>query len=250
MKKRKRSTKKKKNNWRKKIRRNFRANDQMVSYNTNWKIPFPQRMRIAVTASCKGYWSDEGTLYPTMSCFFNKCYLPFNTSSPFQNIQGIYTSAQINPLGLTSLLNANTYTRYRVYASKISLRVTPTVASDAVDVIIYPYPGVPVNTTTLQQVIGLPYSKQKVFTISTDTPLTVYATTSDVSGYKKEAIQLDTANQLTGDLAAGPSQYWTWGVTMQQQETQGALNNRLGFTAEVTYYVELYELNYAGLFRA
>jgi len=147
---------------------------------------------------------------------------PGNTAFPFTTANGtpgvLYPATlSLATLGVAGVSELSVlYNKFRVYASRISVTVTPNAALGLeVGMVVWPS-GAGSTVTDFQRAISLPYSKFIMCTPQNnvrENTLQVYMDAPTVLGLTKQQYQndLDTSG-VPGSPGSNPSLYFTWNV--------------------------------------
>jgi len=178
---------------------------------TQWKLPLPPRYKTSMTISNAGFVAGG-----TASTFFE---VGFNSlQNPFQALSAIPGNALPlgnDPIGYSQLVDLDSYTKYRVYASKMTIDMAIQDPADQIGVCIIPADA-GITPATYESLIQKPLAEHKVFSSqSDDKTITSYKQITTVAGVKRQAIEYDLSNQYNGTVSAVPLQNYTWYVRIK-----------------------------------
>lgn len=228
------------------------ASRSVIKYSVGRQMPLPPRYVTKFTISDRGYQPPVATDWIYAYIKLNGLASPFNTSHPVTNGDRNVTLAL--PAGLQSLLNANAYRGYRVFASSIMYKLTPQNPADQLGVLIIPNQvGVPIEglapgPLTYSQLLAQPMARNMNFNSSQNKQWCKNRiSVSKFYGVRSSAIKDDlsgqfigTADPTTGNLT-DPSNQVLWSIWIK--DLQGnTITQNVGYELKITYYVELFNL--------
>jgi len=214
-----------------------RATSELVTYMAPRQMPFPPRYRTKFNIDIYGSIA-AGSATGQYFASLNSCLTPLAGGAwpgPSLAIAGAECT------GLTQLLNANFYKKFRVYGSKISIEFLPQALADTVEVIVLPSDT---SSLTVAPLLGQPYAKNMMMSSSkmnskSGSFISNYMTVHKFLGVSKRAIEDDLSGQFAGSYTADPSTQFYWVVSWV---TPDAVNlvTPLEYRLKLTYYTELY----------
>jgi hypothetical protein len=223
------------------------ANQSVISYRAPRQMPYAPRYQTKFT--CGIYGSvNAGTVAAQYYTSMNSVFTPLGGASGWPNpSQPLVT---LMPTGLTALLNANLYTRFRVHASKISIEFLPQALADTLEVTVTPSDNQTIPATAAAA-ISQPYTKSLFMSSSkmnskNGSFISNYMTIHKFFGVRKRAIDDDLSLQFTGTYLVDPAKQLFWVVNIATPD--GAVTvTPVEYRLKMTYYVELYANSTANL---
>lgn len=223
-------------------------------------VPINPRFLTKFTASLMGY-VPAGTASGHFWVKQNSPYFPFapltNRFNGEQNGTGEIFGAfavngttaleitQINSRGFTNLCSALMYAKFRVYASKIKVTAAPQTNGDNILLSVVPLSN---NSGPItggpSQIQNVAYSKEKVISAASDAAgntISHYIDVNTLDGVNN--VQLMADDKKVGTFGADPEDKNIYQISWSTLNNT-ALAGRLPFNVEVTYYTELFEMNY------
>lgn len=212
------------------------------------KCPMPERIRTKFTAALQGYVA-AGVGFQTYNVFLNRPTFPFSVGSAggitaFPNPDN--PIATLNPTYWSYLYTANSYQSYRVISSSLKVQLKTFSILDAIWCCVTPcgnYANLPASVQVAQ---AQPRCKWKLFDTYGTNMIRNQVKYHELLGVSESAIIDDLSGNYTGRATAAPSTLAGWIINW---ETAGSAvtANQIGYDVEVSYYVELWNLNYGGL---
>lgn len=209
--------------------------------------PCPLPHRFVTTTSCQnqGYYPAATGIGAYFQVSLNCPQLPFSLATTVSGSQipnPVTAITTLNSLAFGSLVQSRLYNSYRVYASKIRIKIIPTALSDPLAVGIYPaIPGSALNYGVSD---NMPFSKNWLVTSEKGyTVLENFVTLPELNGISSQALRDDVSLTYTGSTAAAPLRPFNWYVNWYDL-TQNNIGARVGIDCQVIYYMELFDLNY------
>lgn len=218
------------------------ANKGMISYMAPLQQPMPPRYR------CKFSIGAQFNVDPAASVAsgafvvdMNNIRLPFATSgldaAPYANFAPS-TAATLNPANYSALVNAELYQKYRVYSSKMILKVIPSAQSDTVMVTVVPALSTlgPSSTGTA---LAQPFCKSRLFQASQIGVISNYIAQHTLAGTTRRAIEDDLSNRYMGRYTNDTIEIFNWFVNWNTVDGVN-LTTPLIFEVKMEYYCELF----------
>lgn len=220
------------------------ATYKMVSfYPSGTNSPLPPRYRCKFITNVYGYTSlGVGSGAYSFAVKLNSPRLPMASGFLGTGITWVnIATGTLNPTGLTTLLNANYYTRYRVYSSQCAIDLIPQSIQDSVVATVSPILNNVFATTA--DAIKQPFTKSYDFVNARNPPskygLKNYITQHGFVGVRKQAIEDDLSQSYVGYYNADPQNLLLWNITMSTIDNT-ILNNALELRLRLVHYVELF----------
>lgn len=158
--------------------------------------------------------------------------------------------------GFSNLVSASMYQKWRVYASSIKVSFIPNTQADASMVVVYPVTNIQGVGPLAVRDTSVAYSKEKVAMSGADggsSTIKHYIDLQSLLGLSKEQIMAN--ENLVGQgpstsfpTGQDPSNLLYWIVSYKRlndkTDYSTTLGSRPSIAVEVTYYTELFEMNY------
>lgn len=226
----------------------------VVTYMSRLPNPCPLPNRFVTSFSCQnqGYYPAATGTGAYWQVALNSPVLPFSAASTVSGttLPNPYTAiSTLQPIAWSSMFNNRVYNSYRVYASKIRVKVIPTSLTDPIAFGIYPaIPGSALNYAISD---NMPHGKN--WLITTEKGVTVcenFVTLPVLNGISQQAMRDDVSTTYTGSTGVPyPLRPFNWYCNFYDL-TQANIGSKLCFDVNVIYYVELFDLNYDYLTQA
>lgn len=197
----------------------------------------PDNYRTPMSVSYQGYIQTAST--PTyFDVYGNSVYRPFQTTQQISTMVTAVASstAASSPIGYTNL--SSLYNEYRVRASRIKVTVTPSLASDAVTVVVQPINSVLGAVAPPTYAMNERYSKWKLCTFSNnvkENTIIHYMNSSKALGLTPE--QYDSQLPIVVGNAPAASLDWYWQVSCYTNSGIATVG-QIFVTVELDLYVE------------
>lgn len=239
--------------YRKKYPTEEQKGSRMLMTPSGTNMPLPQRLRSKFTTALNGVFTSGGTAQRLYNVKLNGLITPFNPATGGGSIawEGPFVPlANIDPTGLSILLNATAYTQYRVLASSIKMSVLPESISDNTYITITPSTTISLPAT-YSNGITQPYTKQKTFSCNKYSGgsgewLSHYIAVSKLMGVNYRSVQDDVSLVYNAIYNADPSDIMYWVINFCQSDNV-APGAAIPYTVIVTHYVELFGFATASL---
>lgn len=214
-----------------------KATTNVVKYTVGRQLPMPPRFITKFVMNGTGV-GGAGNVPATYIIYANGLQYSLSTSSVLPGL-GISASSH-QPTGKSFLLNGNTYTQYRVFASQLSFKVLPSALTDQFEVVTYPY--IQANgTTSVEQSISVPYAKRRTYTAGSYTkPIINKISMPKLFGVRPSAYKDDVSENYCATYGANPSYSSLWAIAIK--DTLGGAN-AWAYEFAVTYWVECFNLS-------
>lgn len=224
-----------------------RTNKSQILYRglKNTAIPPTYKTKFSIYAAV----SLAGGLVSTKGAILaNVLTHPFNNA-----INGFWTGlvpptyATLNPTGLSSLLESNVYSQYRVYATKLKL----SLSCAGTDTILFAV--LPINQSaaaatyagnTYYTISGQPMCKHTTATAARSGIINMYCPTHLIWGVPYQSVRDDVSGAYVGTVATLPVDPWYYMVWIQAVDTA---DDNVTIQAELTFYAELFSPQYGQL---
>lgn len=167
------------------------------------------------------------------------------------NNSGVFLGGTLggqNARGFSNLCSLNMYNKFRVYASKIKITCIPRAVTDSMVFCVYPVSNGTFNPTisaTLDQSVA--YSKELIASSNADmnrNTIISYIDLQSLDGLTREQLMSDDTK--VGTFSTDPSDLSLW-IVKYQNTSNANFTNNIGFNWEITYYTELFEMNYENM---
>lgn len=156
----------------------------------------------------------------------------------------------LQPRGYSNLASPNMYQKYRVYASKIKVTTVPSVQADTSIVTVIPV----TNSNGIAEIAGtaqnIAFSKEVVVTQGSDNKYNTvfnYVDLQSLYGKTKEQVMADDEFDANYNQNPSDGKIALWVVKYNRLNGNSNYTQQLGFNIEVTYYTELFEMNYESM---
>ena len=217
-------------------------------------IPINPKFLTKFTVSATGYVPSAAGPSGFFAVKLNSPYQPLNASAGLftavTNGSGVYLgaiSSGVNPRGFSNLCSLTMYNNYRVYASRIKITVIPRSVLDQVLVTVVPITNATLSAQTAELEQNVAFSKEIIASSNTDNnrnTFTHYIDLQSLDGLNKYQLMSDTTK--VGTYQTNPSDLSVWAIKWLNTNN-AALNSALAFNYEITYYTELFEMNYESM---
>lgn len=227
------------------------ARRNLVMTNTtrpSLNIPIAPKYRTKLTASAMftlpATADPNGVFYVKL----NSIYRPFQFVSNTLVISGGLDKLTLNPRGYANLMGS-LYTKYRVYASKISVTGVPHSVLDSFLLTVYPSEDTQGSVDPLQAQ-NIAYSKEKMVNSNASMGSNTVHNYIDLCSLRGEnRTQVMCNDQLSGAVSQDPPALSNWYINYRssQPDRTGEENHNnsvVTFNIDIVYYVELFEMNY------
>jgi len=218
----------------------MRISRNVIKYSVRNKLPLPPRFKTKFTMFGKlvlasGFTNANGAISA------NELTAPFNNTfmGMWSNVNPAFATNQ--PTAMTTLLNANCYENYRVYASSIKLKIPQIAALDCCEVLTIPVTDINLTASEFRKLAQQPYSKWITTTNARQNFVKNYMTTHKIYGTTARAVQDDVSTNFQGNLGQAPFKTWFWYVFVQSSDLQNTTND-IVLDVQIDYYVELWNL--------
>ncbi len=212
--------------------------------------PFPQVYVTRFTAS--GYFytsSGAGTGDYNWTFNLNSLRHPFSgvtTGVTWGNL----TPSTYNPIGYSTLLSANLYTRSLVYDTLLEIDVTPQSVTDSVSVSVTPS-DTPAQPSTLGAALALPLTKQMTFASGRvyrlgDYPLKYRLATHRYLGFPRFIYDNDISGLYSAYYSAAPDVPYYLVVNLETGDN-AILTSPLEIRVRQTFWVKCYTLDVSNM---
>lgn len=233
-------------NFKKRINRKrntkYFANKGMISYMAPLQQPMPPRYR------CKFSIGAQFNVDPAQNVAsgsfrvdMNNIREPFSPSGldavPYANFAP-GTAATLNPANYSALVNAQLYQKYRVYSSKMILKVIPSAQADTVMVTVVPALSTTGPTST-GTALAQPFCKSRLFQSSQIGVISNYIAQHTLAGTTRRAIEDDLSNRYMGRYTNDTIEQFYWFVNWNTVDAIN-LSTPLIFEVKMEYYCELF----------
>lgn len=222
------------------------TSQELVIYRGQNLMPYPPRFRTKFQTDIYGYIAAASTTVNQYYCGMNYIHLPYNNGGWSNAVPAIAT---LTPTGYSALLNANIYTKARVFFSKILVEFLPQALGDTLEVTVTPSnaTGSPTNTGVA---MAQPNTKSGLFSSSKNNVNSKKHGSAIVNAISQHKLIGVSAQALANDLSgnyehaynANPTipLYWVVNTTAPDAAATPNFTNPCEFRIRLTHWVELY----------
>lgn len=237
-----------------------RANHDVITYMVPRNMPFPPRYRTKMSFGLFGSifaggldTIGRGQVYVGLNYLYHPINnATWNLTGPVTVNSGIPPNV-LQPTGYDQIAPTTgfMYRKWRVYASKISMSLTPETPTDYMEVSITPS-QITSSPIDVGAAMAQPYTRSKFFATgkaigNPSDILSSYMTVHKIAGVTSSAIQNDLSGQFIGNSSGGlPTTQYYWVVNFAKVNyTDNTLS--IDLNMKVTYWVEFFDLSAANL---
>lgn len=211
-------------------------------------IPIAPKYRTKLTASAMFTLPATADPNGIFSVKLNSPRLPFvGVGAPLE-VAGSQAKGLIQSRGYSNLVGS-LYTKWRVYASKISVTGVPHSVLDTFLLTVYPSEDNQGSIDPLQAQ-NIAYSKEKMINSNASMGSNTVHNYIDMCSLRGEnRTQVMCNDLLTGTTSTDPVEMSNWYINYRSSQPnrtgeENHNNSVVTFNIEVVYYVELFEVNY------
>jgi len=237
--------------YRKKYSTEEQKGSRMLMTPSGTNMPLPQRLRSKFTTALNGVFTSGGTAQRLYNVKLNGL-ITVQSATGGGSIawEGPFVPlANIDPTGLSILLNATAYTQYRVLASSIKMSVLPESISDNTYITITHQLQSHSQQLTLTELPNRILSRRPspvTNTLEAGEWLSHYIAVSKLMGVNYRSVQDDVSLVYNAIYNADPSDIMYWVINFCQSDNV-APGAAIPYTVIVTHYVELFGFATASL---
>nr|WAE42145.1 MAG: capsid protein [Cressdnaviricota sp.] len=230
-------------------KRGMKASSNCITFYSKSQMPLPTmyKCKFVIFGKCI---LGAGLTDNSAGVKLNSPYIPFNNAAQGAFATMSPASATNQPVGLTNLWNSSMYQNFRIYASKIDIKISQVLATDTAEITVIPaVTGAQMATLAglqPEQLPQIPFSKYIITTQARQNHISNYMTCHKLLGVPKAAIDLDLSNNFTGALGSDPAGLMYWYINIRSSDQEATLND-IVLDVKVTYYTELWRLYDASL---
>lgn len=218
------------------------ASKELIIYKAPQQSPFPARFRTVFTSYITGsILAADAIAAGRYYVSLNGPQLPWSGGGWPHVLTSNLTT--LNPLGYSTMLNANMYLAGRCYASSISVEFLPQALTDTIECTVTPSyaNGTP---ATVDVAMASPFTKQQFFSSSKSNsknsgPIKNYQTVHRQLGVSKRAVEDDLSGQLNFAVNGDPTRQFYWVVNWAAPDAAN-LAAACEYRCKVRYYVEMF----------
>lgn len=217
--------------------------------------PLPNKYLTKMAISNQGV-INAGTPFGTYFAWgisMNNGNAPFNTSAINSGIRipNPFQSLGQFPRGWTSLIGGNVYNLCRIYATKIEVRVVPTSLTDPIELILCPVIDTITGAASALWFSQCDNPRAKTFMITSGDQAGGRWKKNSCSlpslvGVTSEAFRNDLSGLFTTGNGIAPINSYSWLVALRDMAGNN-IGSNVGLDFRITYYCELWDLNYETL---